>query len=424
MDRPTYLSKYLFDWELLDVVVGGKSALDSKFFVGQMYNIDQVNQFLKGYGLDASDPVSRAELFGNFQEALQFIKRYFLKEGNPEGLDLQIPNAIYMITDISDLFLMATGNKEGADVEETLWAEVILKVIHTILHTDKDLRSNYFNIIQTQIFDRFYKYLYRDKDNKLFLGVKGQGDGLPFIEFETKSKKTRDSVIIKLLHKAENVAEELFDRVGVRFITNSKFDSLRVIKFLLESNIVIPHNIKPSRSINTLIDTEQFKVKHNNLIKMAIRNNLSEERFLQAIEREANECQSFKEGDDKNEHSLADYQSLQFTCRQLIKYKNPFLYEFNDLRKLAREKETEDELAKKILSMDVSLIARDIRFFYPYELQIVDLDSHKNNSSGEASHIEYKKSQVVSARNRVFKTLIDYKKLSGNDPLGTNTSKK
>ena len=75
MDRPTYLSKYLFDWELLDVVIGGRSALDSKFFVGQMYNIEQVNSFLKGYGLDAADPVSRAELFGNFQEALQFIKR-------------------------------------------------------------------------------------------------------------------------------------------------------------------------------------------------------------------------------------------------------------------------------------------------------------------------------------------------------------
>lgn len=413
MDRPTYLSKYLFDWELLDVVLGGRSALDSKFFVGQMYNIDQVNNFLKGYGLDASDPVSRAELFGNFQEALQFIKRYFLKEGNPEGLDLTVPNSIYMITDITDLFLMATGNKEGADVEETLWAEVILKVIHTILHTDKDLRSNYFNIIQTQIFDRFYKYLYRDKDNKLFLGIKGEGDGLPLLEFETKSKKTRDSVIIKLLHKAENVAEELFDRVGVRVITETKFDTIRVIKFLLENNIVIPHNIKPSRSVNTLIDTEAFRIKHNNLIKMAIRNNLTEERFLQAIEREANECVIGAEGDDKNRHSLADYSSLQFTCRQLIKYKNPFLYEFNDLRKQAKEKPDDDELAKKILAMDVSLIARDIRFFYPYELQIVDLESHKNNTHGEASHVEYKKSQVTSAMNRVFKTLIEYKELSG-----------
>ena len=37
---------------------------------------------------------------------------------------------------------------------------------------------------------------------------------------------------------AENVAEELFDRVGVRFVTQNRFDTLRVIRFLLEKNIV------------------------------------------------------------------------------------------------------------------------------------------------------------------------------------------
>ena len=375
-----------------------------------MYDMEQVNSFLKGYGLDATDPISRAELFGNFQEALQFIKRYFLKEGNPDGLDYTIPNSIYMLTDISDLFLMATGNKDGSNAEETLWAEAILKVIHTILHTDKDLRSNYFNAIQTQIFDRFYKYLYRDKTNKLFLGTKGKSEGLEIYEFETKSKKSRDSIIIKLLHKAENVAEELFDRVGVRFITHTKFDTLRTIKFLLENNIIIPHNIKPSRSVNTLIDMEKFKIKHNNLLKMALRNQLSEERFLQAMEREADECIVLK--DKKNKHSSAQYRSLQFTCRHLIKYKNPFLNDFTDLRKEAKKRPEDDELAKKVLNMDVSLIVRDIRFFYPYELQIIDLESHEKNSIGEASHVEYKKSQVVSAMNRVFKTLIEYKNLN------------
>ena len=84
MERPSYLSKYLFDWESFDVVIGGKSALDSKFFISQMLNEEMVESFLVGYGLDANDPVARAELFGNFQEALQFIRRYFLKEGEKD----------------------------------------------------------------------------------------------------------------------------------------------------------------------------------------------------------------------------------------------------------------------------------------------------------------------------------------------------
>ena len=84
--------------------------------------------------------------------------------------------------------------------------EVILKVVHTILHVDKDLRNKFFKNIQTQVFDRFYRYIQRDSNNKLYLGKEGQYD-LPLLEFDTKSKKSRDSVIIKLIHKAENVAK-------------------------------------------------------------------------------------------------------------------------------------------------------------------------------------------------------------------------
>ena len=409
MERPSYLSKYLFDWEFFEVVVGGKSSLDSKFFIGPLTNVEQVNGFLKGYGLDPSDPVTRAELFGNFQEALQFIRRYFLLEGSKDGLDLKIPNSVYMITDIGDLFLMATGGSGRYSREERLWAEVILKVMHTILHVDKDLRSNYFNIIQTQIFDRFYKFVYRDENGHLFMGKRTEGSrDIPLEDFVTKSKKTRESVIIKLLHKAENVAEELFDRVGVRFVTQSRFDTLRVIKFLIETNVVVPHNVKPSRSINTIIDLGHFKEKHQSILRMALRNKMSEQDFLEAMEEEVRKCAPGRAG-DRNEHSLANYHSIQFTCRQLIKYKNPFLAEFKSLRKMAKERDESNELAQKVLAMDMSLIARDVRFFYPYEVQIVDAESHKNNTEGEASHQEYKKSQIISAMKRVFKPLIEYK---------------
>ncbi|EQC43337.1 TIGR04552 family protein [Bacteriovorax sp. Seq25_V] len=408
MSRPDYLNKYIFDWDLFNVVVGGKSALDSRFLISQIFNVEQVNSFLKGYGLDPNDPVSRAELFGNFQEAMQFIRRYFLKEGDAEGLDLKIPNSLYMITDVRDLFLMATGNSES-DHEERLWAEIILKVMHTILHADKDLRSNYFNIIQTQIFDRFYKYLHRDSDNNLFL-KRGEYE-IPLIDFETKSKKTRDSVIIKLLHKAENVAEELFDRVGIRFVTKSKFDCINVVKFLIENNVVIPHNIKPSRSVNTIIDLEKFKKSYSGIVKMAIRNNLSEDRFLAAVNREINECYFFQGTEsERNAHTSKNYQSIQFTCRQLVKYKNPFLTEFLSIRKEAK-KDAESPISQRILNLDTSLIARDVRFFYPYEVQVVDEQSHIQNTQGEASHIEYKKAQRRSAMKRVFKELLAYKNL-------------
>lgn len=416
MERPDYLSKYLFDWEPLNVILSGRSALDSRFFISSMYGKEEVVSFLKGYGIDPEDPIGRAELFGNFQEAVQFIKRYFLKENNNEdGVDLKIPNSLYMISDIDELFLMATGNSlNPVTDEERLWAEVVLKIMHTILHVDKDLRSNYFSVIQTQILDRFYKYVYRDGE-KLFLGERGDSNSIALEVFETKSKKTRDSVIIKLLHKAENVAEELFDRIGIRIVTRTKFDALRVVRFLIEKNIVIPHNIKPSRSMNTLIDIAKFRDNHNNLIKLALRNNLSEDKFLEAIEREISSC-STESQDDRNKHTSSKYETIQFTCRQLIKYKNPFLSSFNEVRKMAKEVENQD-LAKKVLDMDVSLIARDIRFFYPFEVQIVDEEGHRTNTEGEASHSEYKRSQVVSAMKRVFRPLAEHMNVSFTDEV-------
>jgi len=289
-----------------------------------------------------------------------------------------------------------------------------LKVMHTIMHADKDLRSNYFNIVQQQIFDRFYKYIFRGEGDKLFIGIKGTDKVVPLIDFETKSKKTRESVIIKLLHKAENVAEELFDRVGVRFVTNTRFDTLRVIRFLVEQNIVIPHNNKPSRAINTMIDLHRFKEAHQRVLKMAIRNNLSEERFLGAMERAIQDCDLSRESSGyRNKFTAKSYQSIQFTCRQLVEYKNPFLGEFNDLRRIAKKLNPEEnELARRVLSMDISLVARDIRFFYPYEIQIVDQQAFIENSQGDASHQEYKRQQVLSAMKRVFKSMIEYKNLN------------
>jgi len=67
---------------------------------------------------------------------------------------------------------------------------------------------------------------------------------------------------------------------------------------------------------------------------------------------------------------------------------------------------------KQIVELDSSSVTRDIRFFYPFEIQIVDEDNHKGNSEGEASHLEYKKSQLKSAISRLFRPLIEYKGLS------------
>ncbi|HLW56920.1 MAG TPA: TIGR04552 family protein [Bacteriovoracaceae bacterium] len=408
--RPEYLQEYAFNWETFDMICSGKSSLEGTSYLKDLVTKEDVASFLIGYGFDISDPVENAELFGIFQEAIQFIRRYFLKEGNPEGLDLRLPNFLFSITNVSDLFLAANGKSLGfkLNTEEAIWASVVLKVMHTILHADKDLRYRYFSTIQQQIFDRFYKFIHRDSDNNLFF-KNDCGTSIPLVDFQTKAKKTRDSIIIKLLHKKENVAEELFDRIGVRIVTKNKLDTLRIIRFLVTNNIITVNNIKPSRSQNTLINLAELRIKMFSIYKAAIREKWAEEVFYNNLNKLIDECVPVSK--HSNDHSFDEYRAIHFTGRQLIKYKNPFMSSFNEIRKKALS-DKEHPLSQALLSIDTTPISRDVRFFYPFEVQITDADSHVRNTQGEASHEEYKKSQVRSAMKRIFKQLIELKNLN------------
>lgn len=404
-ERQGYLQEYAFNWETFDVVCSGKSSLDATNYFTELHDKNQVQNFLSGYGFDISDPVESAELFGIFQEAMQFIKRYFLKEGNPEGLDLRIPNYLFTITNISELFLAATGHSTvKLKKDEELWAGVVLKVMHTILHTDKDLRYRYYSTIQQQIFDRFYKFVHRDDQNRLFM-KNDNGSSIPLYDFQTKAKKTRDSIVIKLLHKQENVAEELFDRIGVRIITYNKLDALRVIRFLHRNHVIMINNIKPSRSQNTLVDLSMLRRKIYSLYKEAIRSKMVEETFYQRLNSLIEDCLPMKAHHD-NRHTLEEYRAIHFTGRQLIKYRNPFMSSFNEVRKQAL-KDKQNPVSQALLNLDTSAISRDVRFFYPFEVQITDYESHLKNTQGEASHLEYKRAQLKSAMKRIFRPIIE-----------------
>ncbi len=410
MDRPQYLDSYNFNWETMDIMASGKSSLDAKNYLANFKNRDEADKFLKAYGYDLSDPIQSAEMFGNFQEAIQFIKKYFLLEGNSEGLDLKIPNVFYTVTDVSDLLLLATGHSTEFEItdEERIWASILLKVMHTILHLDKDLRYRYFTTIQTQIFDRFYKFITR-VDDQLYMKTDYDNVKIPLVEFETKSKKTRESIIIKLLHKKENVAEELFDRIGIRFVAKNKIDCLRVLKFLDRNYIISVNNIKPSRSQNSLVDLEKFKVEYAKILKDGIRTKMDEESFAKKLEELASSCSFDEQAYKNNQHTSNVYKAIHFTCRQLIKYTNPFYMKFRDIREFAKSNDKDSELTKKLLDLDTSSIAREIKFFYPFEVQITDEKSHKENTVGDASHEEYKKQQLQSAMKRLFKELCDIK---------------
>lgn len=401
------LKRYDFDWEILDVIIGGRSAIDIGHGLRVRTPEDAV-RFMGCYGYDPEHPIEKAELFGNFQEAMSFIRRFFLAPDNPTGLKLEIPRKISELSDIGQLLQFATP--ESGSLSRTLislWACSIIKVMHTISHIDKDLRANYFTDIQKQILDRFYRFISTDENSTLFLGKDARDpDRIDLVLFETKPKKSRDSVILKLLHKPENVAEDIFDRVGIRFVTKTRFDALRVVKFLKDRWVIMPANIKPSRSRNTLVNTEAFKAELENLLKSAGEDAIAPSDLHQKL---IEFCETNRANvATDNPHTSSEYHALQFTVRQLVKIKNPLYDDIKSIKGSMKGTTVPDEMAKLIERLDLRNLQKEIRFFYPYEVQVLDQASYNEALAGRSSHSNYKKSQIHAAMRRVMGELMRY----------------
>ncbi len=397
-------NKFDFGWEVLDVIISGKSSIDSLHGF-HLRSIEEADRFLQSYGYDLENPIERAEVLGNFHEALNFTRKHFLQPENPDGLRLEIPRRIVELSDIRELLLMAsmTHPVQSGDQQQGLllrnWACSLLKIMHTIAHMDKDLRTSYLSDIQQQIFDRFYKVIHRTSDGQLYLG---ENDGDPLrvdlVAFETKPKKSRDSTLLKLLHKPENVAEDIFDRVGIRFVSVTRLGALRVVKYLKDKMIIMPPNIKPSRSRNTLVDLDVFRARLAAALAKADRGELEGE----ALAEELHAATVPAMPDSENPHSSEFYQAIQFTSRQLIKLKNPVYDDIRELKALVKQKGSQEEVVKTVERLDLKYLSREIRFFYPFEVQVVDVKSAEENEKGRSAHSEYKKAQVQTALRRVM----------------------
>jgi uncharacterized protein (TIGR04562 family) len=401
--------QYDFRWDVLDIIIGGKSSIDSRegFSVTTREDADR---FLLSYGFDLANPIEAAEALGHFHEAVNFIRKYFLAPENPDGLRIEVPRKILELTNVRELFLYASYAAPGQqrDSQGMLlknWSCSVLKVMHTIAHIDQDLRVGYFADIQKQILDRFYRLIQRDENGSLYFGHGSEDEArIPLVEFQTKPKKSRDSTLLKLLHKPENVAEDIFDRVGIRFVTTKAIDALRMVKYLKEQMVVMSPNIKPSRSRNTLIDLESFRGDLTEALRRLDAGEYTEAQFQASIEEAARPPVVSPD----NPHTSEFYRSIQFTCRQLIKLRNPLYADLKELKATAKQDTTcSEEISKLVDKIDLKNLQRDVRFFYPYEVQVVDVRNHEENERGRSAHSEYKKAQLLTAMRRVMGALAD-----------------
>lgn len=389
----------------MNLMLRGRSVIDNHQGL-PIRSTDAADEFLEKYGYNLENPVESAEVLGNYHEAIRFMRKYFLKPEAPEGADLEMPRLFTELQDVRQLFLWA-ADKSLEHTIRARWACAILRVMHAISHLDKDLRHEFFPEIQKQIFDRFYKEIHT-VEGQVYLGNPRDEGSVPLEKFQTKPRKTRESLILKLLHKKETLAEDVFDQIGVRFVTRTRMDVVRVLKFLRDRYIVMTMNIRPSRSRNNLIDPMLYRRTWRE-IRHKIKRGEGEDRewvdraLDYALQVGYQEAQ--KEISETNPHSSKDFHSIQFTCRQLVKYRSPMFEEMKALRAALRGSE-DPEIKRLLERIDFAQIAKEQRFFYPFEVQIMDLENFSESESGRASHAAYKAAQAKMAMRRVLGQLI------------------
>jgi uncharacterized protein (TIGR04562 family) len=407
MDKTQLLDMWTFEWPVMDVLIGGMSSIDLPEL--RIETWDDATDFLRAYGYDPEDPRERRLIDATLVESLSFIESQLLQPHEWER-GVRPPDDILLCDDTRHLLLRASG-KSPNDRLGRAWACAILRVMHTVAHIEGINRTVDMDEARQQIFQRFKSYLSRDNEERLWLGDEQMRVELEDVQW--KGNKSRQSIILKLLHKRDNVAEAIYDFVGIRLITKTFSDVMLVVKCLRHFNMVVFPNAYPSRVRNNLIDLPRFRAQIRALHDMLMAGSITADEFQTMVSRLSTPPPAADQV-KTNPHSSTLYRSIQLTGRQLIKLDH---YEYEWLSKIKRAVKSPDihTQAAKVLGEMSALVddwysVRDnlhLGVFFPFEVQIMDHTSYLHAESGEANHNRYKMSQIRAARKRILTKVLE-----------------
>jgi uncharacterized protein (TIGR04562 family) len=377
--------------EVTQVILGGGSSIDLEGL--QCHSHEEAWDFAYNYGYDMRIPAQRHHVVRVFEDALTFLQGVIL-----EGTDLAMPAFLTDMEDPLDLLVWSSQREEdGSRPERAIWSCAVLRVMHTLFHIDHNVNLRFLPEIQKQVFERYDRYLVQDGGQWFLRG----GYEVPLVAVERKENKDRNSMLLKLLHKPENVAETIYDQIGIRLVAEDRLGVLLVIRFLLDHHVLMSTHIKPSRSRNLMIDLKALEAWMSGLPEPFQIGELGpeeRERFCQELSLKAG-------GTEANPFTSKDYSAVQFTARTLIRLPNPATLA---LESILRRMEISgiSGMADQIHITELIQKQEEFTFFFAHEVQVMERSGFENAQSGPASHAEYKQRQRDAARRRVLQGLL------------------
>jgi len=373
--------------EVTQVILGGGSSIDLDSL--RIHSPGEAWNFALNYGYDMGVPVQRAAVMRVYEDAVDFLEAVVL-----EGSDLHVPFEVRDLQDPLDLLVWASDRPRNI---RGRWSCAILRVMHTLFHVDHNVNLRFLPEIQRQVFQRYDQYLVCD-DGQWWL--RGSYE-VPLVAVERKENKDRVSMLLKMLHKPENVAETIYDQIGIRFVAEDQLWVLMVIRFLLDHHVLMPTHIKPSRSRNLMIDMEALAAWSESTPPYFRIQDLGQE------ERKAlSSTLTLKApGKDQNPFSSKDYSAIQFTARTLVRLPSPATKALETLQERLQTM-GDTELSDLVRIPELIQDQEEFTFFFAHEVQVMEQSGFQSSRSGPASHSEYKQRQRDAARRRVLQGIL------------------
>jgi uncharacterized protein (TIGR04562 family) len=390
----TVSDKFAFPWPIFKLVLEGTSILDVPRL--ELRTMEEATSFIKAYGYDSNDPGDKELIWGFFEDAISFIEKSLADAQYPK-----IPEHLRSrkaVNDVRRLLLMASDRSMNPD---QVYCCAILRVMHILIHVAHDPRLQYFDQVQNQILGRLDAHLSVDSaTGATYLGKADQGEGIKLLFFKKKDRKDREREIIKLLHKSNNLVEEIYDRIGFRLVTETKYQAIRAVRLLLDKNIISVPNIRPGRSRNRLVDLSRLQFEIDRIDAHIKKSGESAPYIDKMIKRLESRIGFSRLGRSlMNPHSSEYYRAIQFTCRELVKIRNPLWQVYSKLKGPLENLHGGEQVLREVFSQEVP---QYLYVFFPYEIQIMDVKAYADSIFGKSNHEEYRRKQLEAARDRVF----------------------
>jgi uncharacterized protein (TIGR04562 family) len=394
-------SAWNIPWQEFEVILGLKN-----FFSQRNLNFlteHQAEIFLKNCGFDFKNLISLKQFEQFFGEALFFIRHILFTDEERERFF--VPEDLLFLVRPSQLLLLASSRQPRRRYLR-LWSCAILKVMYSIANLQYSGRLHIIDDAREQIFKRIRNLIHMHKDESLELKFKENSIFLHKIEW--KEAKTRTSIVLKLLHKPDSIVDEVFDYLGVRFVLKKSSEIPLLLKFLIEADIIIPHQVVSVRTRNSLLNIKNSKKTVDFLKELNSCGTLNNEEFEQMCQKIIWSLQTGEDVQKRlNSFSSQHYKALQFTVRHLVRTPNSAFLVLesitNQLRRYTGALRNEPSS-----SWMESVIPQYFAHYFPIEIQIMDKESYEMAQFGPASHEQYKSQQLKAVRDRVLGNLFSF----------------